>query len=320
MSEPILPVLPASLLARKPKLSGACPSKAILFMFLAALPINLILGVVVHYLGIIVGYLAGLVALIPSLLTSICGFLLCAFAIFALIVILAVFFGYPFIAGMAGGEIVGRLGKSGHCRNPSVAGWAGALNGIFIYLGHSIVALLSYGGLHPMTITVKMFEDLFSTVIHGTPWWMTALVVLEFAMVVIGAAYRAQEAIGESAYCETHSVWYAKWKQGRFSVEAAEALATVLQTLDVREMETTIQMGEGSYPHLIIKTRGCPSSPSCDVEIAGTVFWQETKVDKRGKTSTETKSKPWFDVMMPAAFGYALERTLALGENIPKKK
>jgi len=289
-------------------------------MFLAALPISLILGVVAHYLGIIVGYLAGLVALIPNLLTAICGVLLCVFGIFAFLVILAVFFGYPFIVGMAGGEIVGQLGKKGHCRNPRVAGWAGALNSILIYLGHSIVALVSYGGFHPMTVTTKMFEDLFDTVIRGTPWWMTVLVALEFAMVIIGAAYRANEVIGESAYCETHSVWYAKWKQGRFSVEAAEALAIALQTQNARELETTVQMEEESYPHLIIKTRGCPSSPSCDVEIAGTAFWQEIKVDKKGKTSTETKSKPWFDVMVPGIFGYALEKTLALHENLPNQK
>jgi hypothetical protein len=316
MSEPALPVLPESLLTLKPKLSGACPFKAILFMYLAALPISLVLGVVAHYLGIIVGYLAGLVALIPNLLTSLCGVVLCVFGIFAFLVIAVVFFGYPFIVGVAGGEIVGQLGKKGHCRNPVVAGWAGALNGIFIYLGHSIVAYVSYGGLHPMTVTIKMFEDLFDTVIYGTPWWMTVLVVLEFAIVLIGAASLANGAIGESAYCETHSAWYAKWKQSRFSVEVAEALASALQTQDVHELETAVQMKEETYPHLIIKTRGCPSGPSCDVEVAATVFWHETKVDKKGKTSTKKESKPWFDVMMPAIFGYALEKTMALQENL----
>ncbi|MBN1935047.1 MAG: hypothetical protein JW934_10300 [Anaerolineae bacterium] len=143
MSEPTLPALPASLLVRKPKLSGACPSKAVLLMFLAALPLNLILGVAAHYVGIAVGYLAGFVALIPNLVASACGFVVCAFAIFAVIVVLAVFLGYPFIVGMAGGEIVGRLGKSGHCRNPNAAGWAGALNGLLIYAGHSALSLLS---------------------------------------------------------------------------------------------------------------------------------------------------------------------------------
>ena len=40
---------------------------------------------------------------------------------------------------------------------------------------------------------------------------------------------------------------------------------------------------------------------------------------KKGKTSTETKSKPWFDVMMPADFGNALEGKLALQESLVKK-
>ena len=130
MSEPTLPVLSASVLERKPKLSGACPAKATLLMFLAALPINLVLGVVVHYVGIIVGYLAGLVALIPNLVASACGIVVCAFALFALAVILIVFFGYPFVAGIVGGEIVGRLGKKGHCRNPRAAGWASSARGM----------------------------------------------------------------------------------------------------------------------------------------------------------------------------------------------
>jgi len=71
MSEPTLPILSTSLLERKPKLSGVCPSKATLLMFLAALPISFVLGVVAHYLGIVVGYVAGAVALIPNYLTSV---------------------------------------------------------------------------------------------------------------------------------------------------------------------------------------------------------------------------------------------------------
>lgn len=300
-------------------MSGVCPSKATLLMFLAALPISFVIGVVAHYLGIVVGYVAGAVALIPNYLTSVCGFVLCIGGIFAFIVIIAVFFGYPVIAGAAGGAIVGELGKKGHCRNPGVAAWAGALNGIFIYLGHSVVALASYGGVHPMTVTTKMFEDLADTAIHGTPWWMTVLVVLEFTMVIIGTVYFAKDAIGESAYCETHSVWYAKWKQGKFPIEAVESLATALQTQDTQELESTFQISLESYPHLIIKTRGCPTDPACEVEISGTVFWQETKVDKKGKTSTETKSKQWFDVMMPDGFGNALEEKLALQKSLVKK-
>ncbi|MBN1935046.1 MAG: hypothetical protein JW934_10295 [Anaerolineae bacterium] len=171
-----------------------------------------------------------------------------------------------------------------------------------------------------MTVTTRLLERLFSTTIQGTPWWMTILVIVEFVMVIIGITYRANEAIGESAYCETHRVWYTKWKRGRFSVEVAEAVVACLQTQDAQGLENIAQMEAESYPHLIVQTRGCPSGPICDVEITGTAFWQVTTVDKRGKSSTETKSKSWFDVMVPAAFGYAMERQLGLQENPAKKR
>ncbi len=317
MSKPTLPSLPESLLARRPTQSGICPPNAILYMFLAGIPISFLLGIVSHYVGILVGILAGLLALLPNLLTSLCGVTVCIFALFAIIVILAAFAGYPLVVGMIGGEIVGWLGRKGHCRNAIIAGWGGAVNGLFIYAGHAFIAWIQYGGLHPMTVTTKMMGDIFSTTIRGTPWWMTALVAIEAVILIISAAIRGNGSIGESTYCETHSIWYGNWKQGRFSSEAAEAVASTLVTLDERTVETLKKLEDEVYPYLLVKTRGCPTSPSCEVEVSGIVHWQETTVNNKGEKNIENKSETWFDVMMPSSFGYAMEKTLNLQETLP---
>ncbi|MCJ7694647.1 MAG: hypothetical protein MUO40_04395, partial [Anaerolineaceae bacterium] len=238
--EPLLPGLPESFLAKKPHLSGACPSKATLLMYLAGLPISLVIGALAHYVGIGVGYVAGIVATLPNLLASVCGVVLCAFAIFAIIVVLGAFLGYPFFVGYLGGTVVGELGKKGLCRNAKVAAWAGLLNAIFIYLGHSIVAFLSYRGLHPMTVTVKMFEDIFDVSINGTPWWITLLVVIEFAMLLIGAYQGGKQTITEAVFCEEHQKWYSKWKQAVFSVGSIEPITLAIQENDPQFLDPVV--------------------------------------------------------------------------------
>ena len=69
MPEPTVPSLSAQILERKPKLSGACPSRSLALMFGAGLPLAVVAGVVAHYLGILVGWLGAyslLIALTPS--------------------------------------------------------------------------------------------------------------------------------------------------------------------------------------------------------------------------------------------------------------
>jgi hypothetical protein len=317
MSEPDLPVLPESLLAYKPKLSGAFPVEAAALMLVAAPLISLLLGVVGHYVGILIGYLAVLAALIPNLLASACGFVVYAFVIFAVIVIGGAFLAYPYLLGAANGQIVGVLGKRGHCRSPGLASWAGALNGVFVYLGHAVVALLVSGGLHPMTVTTARIGDLFDTVIYGTPWWITVLVVIEFGLVVFGARQSANDAVSKSFYCERHKVWYGDWQKAMLPIDSAPAVAAAVRSQRLRYLGATEPLEEKTYPHLVLKMRGCPSSQRCPVELAATAHWEETEVDKKGNTSTKTKSKAWFDLVMPAAFGYALDRTLGLQEELP---
>lgn len=318
--EPLLPGLPESFMAKKPQLSGACPSKATLLMYLVGLPISFAIGVLSHYVGIIVGYVAGAIATLPNLLASVCGVVLCAFAIFAIVVIIGAFLGYPFVVGYLGGMVVGELGKKGLCRNAKIAAWAGILNAIFIYIGHSVIAAFTYGGLHPMTVTVKMFNNVFDASITGTPWWMTILVLIEFAMVLIGAFQGGKQTISDAAFCEEHQQWYSKWKQAIFSAQSIEPIALAIQEEDPQFLDPVVLVPAETYPHVIIKARSCPSSSECELELKGDVFWQIDKVDKKGQKTKENKSKSWFDVMVPAVFGHQVEEKLNLKELAMKKK
>ena len=318
MSEPTLPALPDSLLTLKPKSSGACPPKAILFMFLIALPINLIWSMVAHYLGIVFSFLAMLVLLLNTYADTVCVPVSVVSFLFTAIFTLLVIFVYPITVGRVSGAIVGRLGKIGHCRNSSIAGWAGGLSGLFTYIGHSLVSLYSDGRLCPIiTVYIKKLDDDLNVIVtHDRPWWLFVVMALEFLVVIIATAVVASSAISDSPYCETHKTWYGRWQRGVFSVSAIQAVANAMQTRDVRHLESIVRLEQETYPHLVIKTRGCPSSPLCDVEIMGTAFWQVTSVDKNGNPSTETKSKSWFDLMMPSAFGHALEKALGMQEKL----
>lgn len=156
------------------KSSGICPRKAIILMFGPALVLSLIVGIVAHYLGAILGWIGnfslesasdigksilkpewrGIWALAWIGMTA-------AMSLVLYLLALAIFLVYPFIIGFITGEIVGRFGKRGHCRNSKIAGWAGVTSSIFIYIGHSVINLLSYSKLHPMTINVEMLENAF---------------------------------------------------------------------------------------------------------------------------------------------------------------
>ena len=80
----------------------------------------------------------------------------------------------------------------------------------------------------------------------------------------------------------------------------------------LRDWEDVTQLAAQVFPHLLIRTRRCPTSPACDVEIGGKVVWQEKKVNKKGKESTERHTKEWFDTMVPPSLGEALEEALGL--------
>lgn len=318
--EPMLPDLPVDFMANKPKLSGACPSKATLLMFLAAIPISFGVGVAAHYVGIAVGYVAGLVALLPNLLASVCGFMLCMFVVFAFIVLLAAFLGYPLFVGYLNGIIVAELGKKGLCRNPKAAAWAGLWNGIFVFAGHAFICMLLTRTIYSMTISKEMIENAFDTTLGEAPWLWVVLAIIEFVMVLIGGYQGGKQTITEAAFCETHQKWYTPWRQGIFGIDSKEPVALAIQENEAQFLDNVTLATAEQYPHLVLKTRNCPTSPGCPVEIRGDVFWQVETVNKKGEKTLETRNKTWFDVMADADLAHRMEEKLSLKEVKAEKK
>jgi hypothetical protein len=321
MTEPVVPVINPAILKTKPKPSGACPSKAALLMFLAGPAIAVICGVVAHYLGIAVGWLGGIIAALPTLLTSICGFVMCMGVIFAIIVILAVVFGYPAVVGVVMGLITAALGKKGNCRNPAAAGLAGALAGIFAYAGHVLIGYLVAGTFSIMTINASDFAEIFDiTSIRGTPWWMFALMVIELAIVVIAAGWSAKDENQNDLFCEPHGVWYDAWKEANYALDLAPAIAETLEASQVRGLENVNFVEATTYPNLKISSRRCPSSTACELQFKVALNWQETTVDKKGQQKTENQVKVWVDTMLTPSLGFAIENALRLDEAKTAKK
>ena len=318
--EPLLPDLPAGFLANKPKLSGACPPKATLLMFLAAIPISVVVGMVAHYVGIAVGYLAGLVAMIPSAMASVCGVVLCMFVVFAFIVIIAAFLGYPFVVGYVNGMIVAELGKKGLCRNDKTAAWAGLWNGLFVFLGHAIICLLLTRTVYSMTVSKELIEGLGNTTLGEQNWFLALLAIIEFVMILIGGYQGGKQTISEAAFCEEHQKWYTPWRQGIFGIDSKEPIALAIQENDTQFLDKVLLTTADQFPHLILKTRNCPECVTCPVEMRGDVFWQIDKVDKQGKVTKENKSRLWFDVMADAEFAHRVEEKLNLKEVKAQKK
>jgi len=316
----MLPDLPVDFMANKPKLSGACPSKATLLMFLAAVPISFVLGMAAHYVGIAVGYLAGVVAMIPAAMASVCGFVVCMFVVFAFIVIVAVFLGYPFFVGYLNSKIVAELGKKGLCRNPKIAAWAGLWNGLFAYGGHAFICLLLTRTVYSMTISKEMIENAFDTTVGDAAWFWIVLALVEFVMVLIGGYQGGKETITESAFCEEHQKWYTPWRQGIFGIDSKEPVTLAIQENDTQFLDNVTLSPADQYPHLVLKTRNCPASPDCPLEMRGDVFWQVETVNKKGEKSLETRNKTWFDVMADSSLAHGMEEKLSLKEVKPEKK
>ncbi|MCD4672269.1 MAG: hypothetical protein K8R77_06375 [Anaerolineaceae bacterium] len=306
MMEPTVPVLSQAILERKPKPSGICPPWALVLMFGAGLPISAAVGVTAHYAGILVGrFGVFLTAAVTRLILGLCCFVAYGVGFSAFSVIVVVVVVYPFVVGVFNGLFIGQLGKSGKCRNASTARWAGAFNGIIAYAAHAVIVLVMYANLHALTINVSTIEDIFGVTLDGTPWWMYVLIGVEAIIVVVSSALVASDEIKELTFCEEHGVWYGDWREGRYPVKLAEAIAETLESGALQGFEDITRLTEQEYPHLLIRMRKCPVSPGCDVEIAGKVFWLEKKVDKKGKKSVEECTKEWFYTMVTPSLGEA---------------
>jgi hypothetical protein len=311
--KPGLPTIPESIRAHAPKPSGKCPGLAVLLMFIVAPVISLVLGVAAHYLGIAVGFVGGIVAAAPTLLTSVCGFISWFLVIFGFVVVVMVYLGYPYLVGfLNGGLVVANLGKKGLCRNPGVAGLAGLINGVAVYLGHTIIALIVSKTLHPLTFTVERLENIFETGIEGVPVWIYIICFVELVMLVIGGFVGAKNEIKESTFCEKHQTWYGKWKQAQFPLTIKEELAQAVSEMNPVYLEHTERVAKETYPHILIQYRCCPGGDACDMELRATLWWKERTVDKKGKETITNKSEVWFDTLLPADFVKVLVEKLHL--------
>lgn len=314
MAAPTLPVLSESVLKRRPRLSGVCPAQAWLRMLGVGLAASIVVGVIAHYLGLAIRWVGGLIDAVPYWLSEAGGCGICCVVVPALVAFGAVVLAYPFAVGAANGTIIGSLGRGGECRSTRAAAWAGAIQGMLAYAAHVAIAVLVDGGLHVLAVDAATIGVLFDTTLTGTPWWMIVWTAVE-AIIVIGlSAYAASDAIARSAFCEEHGVWFGPWREARYPVRLAEPIAHMLENGAPQDLEGFTPVRSTDFPHLLVSTRRCPVDPSCDVQMAGQLVWQEKKVEKEGKESVQRHTRDWFDTMVPASLADALDEALELKE------
>jgi len=318
--KPALPALPEELVSKKPTHTGICPGRAKVLMFLVALPISLVVGMVAHFVGIAVAFVGTWIAVLPTLLTSICGFISWLFVLAGLAIILGVFVGYPFLVGMGNGTLVAVLGKKGLCRNPTTAAWAGLLNAFPLYVGHALMSVLVARRMGILTFTPGQIESTLGINLgsRGGSIFIMILCVIEFAFLLWGSFSGAKLEIKDSTFCEEHQAWYGKWVNGRYPVSLIERVEQRL-TQGIT-LNPGVKVKDDTYPALVLSYRRCPASEACDMEMKATLWWQETTTDKKGKTTTNNKSELWFDALLPADLGCAIAAELDLKPEEKKKK
>jgi hypothetical protein len=315
MTLPSFPTMPVIHQVNRPKLSGIFPPRAFVLMFVASIPISLLLGVVVHYVG---GFLAsiglGLLFLKGEQQVGV-GINWTFIAHVLAFIFMVVMLFYPYIMGYLDGQmIIGQLGKFGHCRNPRIAGLAGAFSGVLIYLGHLILSWITYGRLSSLIIPTQTVEGIFDSTIAGTPWWGYVLIVFEAVTLIIGSSIAAKRLISGSYYCETHKTWFSAWSLGWLTLESAWPIADAITSEKVSGLKNVSQ-GAIGLSHIEIKARSCPSDPNCFMEMSARIKMKELSRNSRGKSEF---FDDWFDILLPADFGRSLEKMLKL--EAPKSK
>ena len=318
--KPELPVLPEELTSHKPSHTGICPQKAKTLMFLAALPISLVVGMAAHFVGTAAAFLGSWVAVLPTLLTSVCGFVSWLFVLIGIGIVLGVFVGYPFLAGYLNGKLVAAFGRKGFCRNPKIAGWAGLLNGIPLYLGHVVMSLLVAQQLAIMTFTPAQLESTFDIdmAVRGGAVLTYILCVVEFGFLLWGSFTGARDEIKDATFCEEHQAWYGKWIEGRYPASVINPLAQRLtESVYIQPVQ---QVKPQVNPALNIAYRRCPVGEDCEMELKATLWWQQTSVDKNGQQKVDNLSELWFDMLVPAELGRGIVAELDLKPQNKKKK
>ena len=320
LAKPTLPALPEEMISKKPIQVGKCPAKAKLLMFLAALPVSFVTGVVAHFIGIVVAFLG----------YQLCRLLLAMFdnpgtidgSFICWIVVIVTLLGYPFLVGVLNHRLIALLGEKAHCRKQKTIAWAGLLNGIPLYLGHVLMSLLIANQLVIMTFTSTQMEPVFpelaGMISEGGPF-VYFLCVVEFIILMVGSFLGGHEKQSEeSIYCEEHQVWYGEMLEGRYPASMIEKIEQrLINGVPLRPSE---QVEFFTWPHFDIGFRRCSVGEDCDVEIRAEAWWLEKSMNSEGKFVDHMTNEVWFDAMFPADLAIAMIEELDLKPQNKKKK
>lgn len=191
------------------------------------------------------------------------------------------------------GQIMWQVVKAGRIRHAGRACQVTSLS----FIAGLIVLVLLVRRAPPAPLSVPIL-------IVGAPVWA----VLMFRPTRIG--------ITHIPYAEEHGRWYDQQvRTVTIKETAASLLMTILESQTPERLQSITPVSADHYPRLELRLRKCSTAPAADHHLTVIVHWkdvQEGKPDRSGKSriTTHAQQQEWFQTMIPAALGNALEEAL----------
>ncbi len=299
---PYVPDVKAASWRHPYQFSGRLPFRALALMVGVGVPAALIAGgggyfggAVTRWIGIQTTHLSAAVA---AWLSDV-GLVGNGVAVFVLIFpALMVGIGYPLLIGAVAGSAVASGARVGKCRKPWVAGLLGLLTGGLTYTAFMGTAVLMNAPLHESSRILETVDPPFN---YG-------LMVIDGLLVLLGATMTAAGSY-KSPFCESCETWYGTPKTTTIPIEGAPPLVEALASESALPLQAVpIRVTDPARIQLDLSRCECGRS---DYNLVTTVHWDELKQDKKdkkGKTSTESKTETWFSTTLPASLGAEIER------------
>ena len=276
------------------KFSGRIPFKSLLMMIFFGLLTALIAGAIGYYGGAASRWLQ---IQITHLGTAVAKWLVGWGAIgsgvaFVVVILPTIIAGilYPLIIGSIAGGGVATGAQLGKCRAPWLASLLGFLAGGAAYAVFVGIALLKNTPLHESSRVLEMIDPPSS---YG-------LMVID-ALIVLFGAIKTARVTYENPFCEVCGEWFSSPKTLTIPIKGAAPLVEALSSQSTLPLQG-IAIGTNNSNRIQLNLSRCACGQS-DYNLTAVLFWDEAKKDK-----VESKTKAWFNTILPASFGAEFER------------
>ncbi len=317
--KPQLPAIPEVMKAHAYAPSGRYSRISLVVVVLIGLGLGSVSGAAVYFGGkLLIGPLAGgILGIVGAIFGDVGGSSqatrrgLALVTLVGLVILGLIGLVYLITVGWLFGALLWEVVKAGRIRHAGRAFAATLASAMTGYGCFVILVLHNNGMLHTTSGVFRVLFDL-----DYTPWWLYLVVIIEAAIWVAIVTHPTTAGIARLPYAEDHGRWYdRKARTVTIKETAAPLLMTILESQTPERLQSIIPVAPDHYPRLELRLRRCSADHTADYHLAAVIHWkdiQESKPDKAGKTriTTQARQEDWFNAMIPASLGTALEAAL----------